>query len=102
LETLLPRKTWSATPCIQRYNFNNFSHLIKVTEDFLKFQQTYGNVAAIPTPHFFAPLTEDDEVRIHMDKGKKLFVRMPAVSATLNDKGEREVFFELNGMKREI
>lgn len=80
----------------------SYSLYPKVTEDFKKFQQTYGNVAVIPTKNFFAPMNEEDEVRIHMAKGKKLFVRMPAVAPTLNDKGEREVFFELNGNPRSL
>jgi len=80
----------------------SYSLYPKVTEDFLKFQKTYGSVSVIPTAKFFGEMTDDEEVRIHLDKGKKLFVRMPAVGTTLNNKGEREVFFELNGNPRSL
>eukprot|EP01126_Amoeba_proteus_P000139 TRINITY_DN10060_c0_g1_i16.p1 TRINITY_DN10060_c0_g1~~TRINITY_DN10060_c0_g1_i16.p1 ORF type:complete len:377 (-),score=118.35 TRINITY_DN10060_c0_g1_i16:137-1267(-) len=74
----------------------------KVTEDFLKFQDTFGDVSVIPTRKFFAPLEQDEEITIRLERGKKLFVRLSAVGDSLNAKGEREVFFELNGNPRTL
>eukprot|EP01127_Copromyxa_protea_P011950 TRINITY_DN3065_c0_g1_i1.p1 TRINITY_DN3065_c0_g1~~TRINITY_DN3065_c0_g1_i1.p1 ORF type:complete len:1185 (-),score=241.50 TRINITY_DN3065_c0_g1_i1:45-3599(-) len=89
-------------PKITEEDLMSYSLYPQVTEDFLKFRETYGDVSILPTSHFLAPMTEDDEVRVSVAKGKKLFIRMPAVSSTLNNKGEREVFFEVNGNPRSL
>eukprot|EP01125_Pyxidicula_operculata_P017763 TRINITY_DN6264_c0_g1_i1.p1 TRINITY_DN6264_c0_g1~~TRINITY_DN6264_c0_g1_i1.p1 ORF type:complete len:1189 (-),score=354.24 TRINITY_DN6264_c0_g1_i1:162-3728(-) len=80
----------------------NYALYPKVTEEFLTFQKTYGDVSVIPTSKFFAPLKQDEEVEIEIERGKKLLVRLSAVGDTLNDKGEREAFFELNGTPRTL
>jgi len=80
----------------------NYAMYPKITEEYFDFGNKYGDVSVIPSQNFFDPLEDGDEVKIHLDRGKKLFVKMTALGNELNESGEREVFFELNGNPRSI
>jgi len=80
----------------------NYAMYPQIAEEYLRSKEKYYDVSVIPTEFFFDSLKESDAVRIHLDRGKKLFIKLTAVSHLLNESGEREVFFELNGNPRSI
>jgi pyruvate carboxylase len=73
----------------------------KVTEDFLEFRNTYGNVSALDTRVFFVGPKIAEQFDIPIEQGKNLYVKLLAVSE-LEENGDREVFFELNGSLRTL
>ncbi|GGF00091.1 pyruvate carboxylase [Stappia taiwanensis] len=73
----------------------------KVFTDFAAAQETYGPVSVLPTPVYFYGLATGEEIAIDLEPGKTLVVRCQAVGET-DEKGERKVFFELNGQPRII
>jgi len=79
-----------------------YSHLMypQVFADFTRHQQSFGDVAVLPTPAFFYGLKVGEEVSISIEEGKILIVRLISVSAPDKD-GRRTVNYELNGIVRE-
>lgn len=77
------------------------SHLMypAVFDDYTKHRQKKGDVSVIPTHTFFYGMDSGEEINIAIEKGKNLIVRFDTVSG-VNAKGERQVFFELNGQPR--
>jgi pyruvate carboxylase len=73
----------------------------KVFLDFDKAQQQYGPTSVLPTPVYFYGLEAGDEILVELEPGKTMVVRCQAVGET-NEKGEKKVFFELNGQPRII
>ncbi len=73
----------------------------KVFLDFDKAQQQYGPTSVLPTPVYFYGLEAGDEILVDLEPGKTLVVRCQAIGET-NEKGEKKVFFELNGQPRII
>ncbi|QDL91243.1 pyruvate carboxylase [Paroceanicella profunda] len=73
----------------------------KVFTDYMKRHADYGPVRALPSPVFFYGMEPGDEVEAEIDPGKRLVIRLQAVSET-DDKGEVRVFFELNGQPRVV
>ncbi|HWE51539.1 MAG TPA: pyruvate carboxylase [Bryobacteraceae bacterium] len=73
-------------------------------EVFLKFahaRQAYGDVEVVPTPQFFYGMETGEEIGVEIEPGKTLIVKFLAVSDARAD-GTRTVFFELNGLPREV
>ena len=80
-----------------------YSHLMypDVFAAFTKFAREYGDVSVLPTPAFFYGLKPGQEVAVEIEQGKTLFIKL--INIGLPDKdGHRVVFFELNGMPREV
>ncbi|MTI43474.1 pyruvate carboxylase [Roseibium hamelinense] len=73
----------------------------KVFTDFEKAQQQYGPTSVLPTPVYFYGLEPGDEVFVDLEPGKTLVIRCQAIGET-DEKGEKKVFFELNGQPRII
>jgi pyruvate carboxylase len=73
----------------------------KVFEDYARQRRQYGDVSVIPTPVFFYGMDEEIEIAVAIERGKTLFIRHLATSEP-NAKGERRVFFELNGQPRSV
>lgn len=73
----------------------------KVFTDFDKAQQQYGPTSVLPTPVYFYGLEAGDEVFVDLEPGKTLVVRCQAIGET-DEKGEKKVFFELNGQPRNV
>ncbi|MEM5583482.1 pyruvate carboxylase [Roseibium sp. AS2] len=71
----------------------------KVFTDFDKAQQQYGPTSVLPTPVYFYGLEAGDEIFVELEPGKTLVVRCQAIGET-DEKGEKKVFFELNGQPR--
>lgn len=74
----------------------------KVMDDFLRFKNDYGPVSELDTRIFLVGPKVGDELEVDLERGKTLHIKALAVSETLTQKGEREVFFELNGQLRTI
>ncbi len=71
---------------------------------YLKFAHTrqhYGDVEVLPTPQFFYGMEQGEEIAVEIEEGKTLVVKFLAVSDARAD-GTRTVFFELNGLPREV
>jgi pyruvate carboxylase len=73
----------------------------KVFADYEEHRTLYGRVDKLPTPVFFYGMEAGDEITVEIDRGKTLNIRLMAVGEP-NERGEREVFFELNGQPRVI
>lgn len=73
----------------------------KVFLDFDKAQEQYGPTSVLPTPVYFYGLEQREEVLVELQPGKTLVVRCQAIGDT-DEKGEKKVFFELNGQPRII
>lgn len=73
----------------------------KVFTDFDKAQQQYGPTSVLPTPVYFYGLEPGDEISVDLEAGKTLVIRCQAIGET-DVKGEKKVFFELNGQPRII
>jgi len=78
-----------------------YSHLMypSVFADFKRFERDYSNVSTLPTTAFFYGLKIDEEISVHIEEGKTLFVRLVNVSEPDAD-GRRQVVFDLNGLPR--
>jgi pyruvate carboxylase len=71
---------------------------------FLKFDEArrrYSDVELLPTPQFFYPLPPNEEVFVEIEPGKTLIIKLMTISEAKPD-GTRTVFFELNGLPREV
>jgi pyruvate carboxylase len=71
---------------------------------FVKFNQarrSYGDVAVLPTPQFFYGMKPGEEVTVEIEPGKTLVIKFLAISDP-HPQGTRTVFFELNGLPREV
>ncbi|TAM13025.1 MAG: pyruvate carboxylase [Nevskiaceae bacterium] len=73
-----------------------------VFKDYARHRREYGDLAIVPTPAFFYGLKESDEIAVDLERGKTLVIRYLTTTREPNDKGQRRVFFELNGQSRAI
>lgn len=80
-----------------------YSHLMypDVFAAFKKFVREYGDVSVLPTPAFFYGLKPGEEIAVEIEQGKTLFIKLLNFGPADKD-GRRIVFFELNGMPREV
>lgn len=74
----------------------------KVKDDYLRFVDEFGPVTKLNTRIFLAGPKVGEEFEVTLERGKTLHIKALAVSETLTHRGEREVFFELNGQLRTI
>jgi pyruvate carboxylase len=82
-------------------DFLSYQMFPKVYDEYYNYQNEFGEVSNIPTPSFFYPLKNDEELLIELGKGKTIHVRLIYVSDA-DDTGMRTVSFELNGYNRTI
>jgi pyruvate carboxylase len=73
----------------------------KVFIDYAEHLKTFGDVSVLPTPVFFHGMIPDQEISIHVDKGRILIIRFVTKSEA-DESGEATVFFELNGQPRSV
>lgn len=74
----------------------------EVFKEYAKFYNTYGNVSVLATSAFLSAIPIGSEVVVDIEVGKRLFIKLIAVSTQVDSKGMREVFFELNGEARKL
>lgn len=79
-----------------------YSHLMypSVFAEFDEFIKTYGKLQGLPTTAFFYGLSVSEEISVEIGPGKVLFIKLIGISEP-NAEGQRNVFYELNGMPRE-
>ena len=79
-----------------------YSHLMypAVFAEFDEFIKTYGKVQGLPTTAFFYGLSVSEEISVEIGPGKVLFIKLIGISEA-NAEGQRNIFYELNGMPRE-
>lgn len=72
-----------------------------VFRDYARFVERCGDVSVIDTPIFFYGLKPGEEAVVTIEEGKTLIVKLLAVGE-LEPDGTRQVFFELNGRRRDV
>ena len=72
-----------------------------VFADYARHRRRFGRLDILSTPVFFYGMTPGQEIAVEIDAGKALVIRLMAVGEA-DERGEREVFFELNGQPRVI
>jgi len=79
-----------------------YSHLMypQVFEDFDNFLKEFDCVSPLPTTSFFYGLSVSEEISVEIQPGKVLFIKLIGISEADSD-GQRNIFYELNGMPRE-
>ena len=99
--------TWLWIRYPKTWDFHNFAiylheNLFKnFFEDYIKFFREYGAVDAIPTALFFYGLKQGEDTTVEIAKGKTLLIRLLSISPA-DEKGNRTVFFKLNGQTRNV
>lgn len=73
-----------------------------VTRDYLQFREKFGPVDKLNTRVFLTGPKVGEEFNVTIRKGKKLSIKTLATSEDLTENGEREVFFELNGILKSV
>jgi pyruvate carboxylase len=73
----------------------------QVVKEYLKFIDEYGNPAVMDTKSFFYPLKKEEEISVDIEDGKTLVIKYLGLSEP-NNKGERKIYFELNGQPRNV
>lgn len=79
------------------------SYLIypKVYQDYQARYKLYGDLSILDTPTFFFGMNPGEEIRVNIEPGKMLLIRLDDVTKP-DANGDRLIRFELNGMPREI
>ena len=73
----------------------------KVYDDWIKIRNEFGNLAVLDTPTFFFGLKPGEEIRVTIEQGKMLIIKLINISKP-DKNGMRTVTFEFNGAQREV
>jgi pyruvate carboxylase len=79
----------------------SFALYPQVFKDFVKFTDEFGNPIVLDSKSFFYPLRKEEEISIDIEEGKTLIIKYLGISEP-DTKGERRVYFELNGQPRNV
>lgn len=82
-------------------DFLSYKFYPKVFEEFNKARSMYGDVSVVPTPIFFYGMKMGEDSTIEIARGKTLLIRLLSIGPA-DEKGNRTVFFKLNGQTRAI
>jgi len=82
-------------------DFLSYQMFPKVYDEYYNYQNEFGEVSNIPTPAFFYPMKDNEELLIELGKGKTIHIRLIFVSDA-DETGMCTVSFELNGYNRTI
>lgn len=74
----------------------------QVTDDYLTLKDKYGPVDKLDTRIFLTGPKVGEEFEVTIERGKTLGIKTLAMAEDLTEKGEKEVFFELNGQLRSV
>lgn len=69
--------------------------------DYAEARKNFSNLLLLPTMAYFYGLNEGEEIEVDIEPGKRLIIRLMAISEP-EENGKRTVFFELNGQPRSI
>ncbi|MCE9548085.1 MAG: pyruvate carboxylase [Planctomycetia bacterium] len=73
----------------------------KVFEQFVAHYQLYSDISSLPTPVFFYGLLSNEEIAVEIEQGKTLIIKYLTLGQPHAD-GRRTVFFEVNGVPRDV
>jgi len=73
----------------------------KVFMDYQKLAEEYGDLSVLDTPTFFYGMRLGEEIKVEIEQGKTLIVKLVSIGQPQVD-GTRIVYFELNGQPREV
>ncbi|QKE73158.1 pyruvate carboxylase [Arthrobacter citreus] len=84
-------------------NFDILAYCLypKVFMDYQKNVESYGDLSVLDTPTFFHGMKLDEEIKVDIERGKTLIVKLVSIGQAQAD-GTRVIYFELNGQPREI
>ncbi len=79
------------------------SYLIypQVFLDYCKAYEQFGEVKLLDTPTFFYGMRLGEKINVEIEKGKVLIIRLDEIGEA-DEEGNRILFFNLNGQRREI
>ncbi|MDR0199745.1 MAG: pyruvate carboxylase [Streptococcaceae bacterium] len=69
--------------------------------DYQKAKNEYGSVTLLDTPTFFYGMKVGEQIEVVLEKGKTLIIRLDEIGEP-NAAGDRVLFFNLNGQRREF
>jgi len=69
--------------------------------DMEKHHEDYSDVSVLDTPTFFYGLRLGEKIAVEIEKGKTLIIKLISISELQAD-GTRMLYFELNGIPREV
>jgi pyruvate carboxylase len=73
----------------------------KVFEEYAAHEKAYVDTSILPTPVFFYGLQPEEELAISLKEGKTIIIKYMALG-NQQANGTRTVYFELNGIPREV
>ncbi|QTV05669.1 pyruvate carboxylase [Faecalibacter bovis] len=82
-------------------DFLSYQMFPKVYDEYYNHKNTYGDVSQLPTPAFFYPMKQGEEVQIKLRQGKVIHVKLLYVSKP-DEEGIRTITYELNGGQRTV
>jgi pyruvate carboxylase len=74
----------------------------KVFDEYKKFTTKYGDLSVLPTRFFLAKPAIGEEFHVELERGKVLILKLLAIGPLNEEKGQREVFYEMNGEVRQV
>ena len=92
------QKFGSASEC----DVASYAMYPKVFEDYRKFIAKYGDLSVLPTRFFLSKPEVGEEFSVELEKGKVLILKLLAIGPLSEQKGQREVFYEMNGEVRQV
>ena len=66
-------------------------------EEYQGFVEKFGDLSVIPTRFFLGKPSIGEEMHIAIEKGKTLIIKVLAVGSVDENRGTRDVWFEVNG-----
>lgn len=73
----------------------------KVFLDYIEHKKIFGDTSVLTTPVFFYGLTNKEELEVQIESGKTLYIIIQGIS-DVDKKGQRSVFYKLNGFNRVV
>ena len=86
---------------ITSHDLLSYTMYPKVFLDFEEEQQEYGSLQFLDTPTFFYGLRHGEKIAVEIEVGKTLIIKLLSISELQSD-GTRTIYFELNGIPREV
>lgn len=83
------------------YDVMSYLMYPKVFLDKDKLTVEYGNISVLDTSTFFHGLETGEEIRVLIEQGKTLIIKLVAIGP-LTKEGTKTIYFELNGQQREV
>ncbi|KAB2336368.1 pyruvate carboxylase [Cytobacillus depressus] len=86
---------------VNEFDVMSFVMYPQVFLDKEKIAESYGSISCLDTPTFFYGLRPGEDIKVDIEQGKTLIVKLVAVGPLAED-GTKTIYFELNGQPREV